>query len=462
MAIAVSEAVARYQTALRLYPDDAELHDNLAHALSDLGRLAEAAASCRELVRLRPGDPSAHLKLGSVLRSLGRAAEAAECYREALRLRPDYPEALSNLGNALYDLGHPHEAVASFRAALRLRPDDAEIHTNLAYALLLGGKLTEGWSEYEWRWKTSGLSRAVRDFAAPLWNGDAIGDRVILLHAEQGLGDTLHFCRYVPLVAARARAVLEVPAPLARLLAQLPGNAAITVQGEPLPPFDLHCPLMSLPRAFGTTLETIAAPVPYLWAPHKSVAAWRERLAGLDGLRAGLVWAGGRRPDARNAAVDSRRSFRLAMLAPLAEVSGVSFISLQKRAPAAGSANPPPGMVLHDFTPELHDLADTAALVENLDLVISVDTAVAHLAGALGKPVWLLNRFDTDWRWLLDRDDSPWYPTLRQFRQPSPGDWASVVLVAREALQRLAAGDHDQLRPRSQAASGSSRAIASA
>ena len=308
MAIAVSEAVARYQTALRLYPDDAELHDNLAHALSDLGRLAEAAASCRELVRLRPGDPSAHLKLGSVLRSLGRAAEAAECYREALRLRPDYPEALSNLGNALYDLGHPHEAVASFRAALRLRPDDAEIHTNLAYALLLGGKLTEGWSEYEWRWKTSGLSRAVRDFAAPLWNGDAIGDRVILLHAEQGLGDTLHFCRYVPLVAARRP---RSPGGPGRhwhgLLAQLPGNAAITVQGEPLPAFDLHCPLISLPRAFGTTLETIAAPIPYLWAPHKSVAR------GASGLQGST----GRAPDWSGPAVDGRTARNAAVeLAP--------------------------------------------------------------------------------------------------------------------------------------------------
>ena len=452
------EAAASFREALRLQPDYAEaranlgvllgrLHSTLAHVLFDLGRAVDAEASCREVLRLRPDDPQAHLNLSSVLRVLGRPAEAADCCREALRLRPDFPEALSNLGNACFDLNRTGEAIAHYRAALRLWPGAADIHNNLGYALLLGGQFAEGWEECEWRWKTNDMSRAARDFPAPLWNGEPAGDRVILLHAEQGVGDTLQFCRYAPLVAARARIILEAPAPLVRLLSRLPGSPAIAVRGEPLPAFDLHCPLMTLPRVFGTTLESIPADIPYLSAPPGRVAAWRERLAGLSGLRVGLVWAGGPRWDTRDAAVDARRSTRLATLAPLAGMSGVSFVSLQKGAAAAESADPPPGMALHDAAAALHDWTDTAALVEALDLVISVDTAVAHLAGALGKPVWLLNRFAPDWRWLLGRDDSPWYPTLRQFRQPAPGDWAGVMLAVREALQRLAAGDRGQLRP---------------
>jgi len=303
----------------------------------------------------------------------------------------------------------------------------------------LAGRFEEGWKEYEWRWKTKLLSGDAGRFSAPTWGGEAIGDRVILLHAEQGLGDTLQFCRYAPLIAAGARVVLEVQAPLTRLLSQLPGIAAIVARGDGLPPFDLHCPLLSLAGVVGTTLDTIPAEAPYLAADPALAADWRDRLAGLGGLRTGLVWAGGRRLDANLAAVDRRRSIALDTMSPLGEVSGVTFISLQKGDPSAQAAHPPAGMALYDFTADLHDFADTAALIDNLDLVISVDTSVVHLAGALGKPVWLLNRFDTCWRWLLDRDDSPWYPQLRQFRQPSPGDWKSVISGVGDALQCLAA-----------------------
>jgi len=290
------------------------------------------------------------------------------------------------------------------------------------------------------------MSTGARDFPAALWRGEAIGDRTILLHAEQGLGDTLQFCRYAPLMGG-ADVILEVQAPLVRLLSHLPGVTQIVARGDRLPAFDLQCPLMSLPLAFGTTLDTIPAATPYLSADPRLAATWRERLVGVQGFRIGLVWAGEQGVNyPAKAVVDRRRSIALKALAPLGEVSGVSFVSLQKGAPAAQAADPPHGMTLHDFTADLHDFADTAALVVNLDLVISVDTAVAHLAGALGKPVWLLNRFDTDWRWLLNRDDSPWYPTLRQFRQPSPGDWNSAVCAAREALQRLVVGDCDQVR----------------
>ena len=312
-------------------------------------------------------------------------------------------------------------------------------------ALLLAGRFEEGWKEYEWRLKEQHMSR---NFSAPLWSGEATGDRVILLHAEQGLGDTLQFCRYVPLIASGARTVLEVQAPLVRLLSRLRGIIEIVARGERLPSFDVHCPLMSLPRALGTTLDTIPAATPYLAAdPGRAADLAQAARRPPWPARVGLVWAGGQRLDwPQLAATDRRRSIALDSMAPLAQASGVSFISLQKGEPAAQAANPPCGMALHDFTADLYDFADTAALIDGLDLVISVDTAVAHLAGALGKPVWLLNRFDTDWRWLLDRYDSPWYPLLRQFRQPSPGDWNSVIRSAGDALQRLATGDRDQLR----------------
>jgi Flp pilus assembly protein TadD len=445
-----AEAEVNYREALRLRPEYPEAYTNLGNALHALGRPAEAEASCREALRLRPDTPEAHNNLGYALQALGRPAEAEASYRAALQLRPNYPEAHNNLGTVLNALGRPVEAEASCREALHLRPDAPEAHFTLAYALLLAGRLEAGWKEYEWRWQTTQLSGRARDFLAPLWDGAAIDDRTILLHAEQGFGDTLQFCRYVPLVASGARIVLEVQAPLVRLLSRLPGITAIVAHGDGLPPFDVHCPLLSLPGAFGTTLDTIPAATPYLSADAALAANWHQRLTGLGGLRIGLVWAGSRRLNRpEEAAFDRRRSIALDAMAPFCETSGVSFVSLQKDQLAAQAAYPPQGMTLHDFTAELYDFADTAALIANLDLVISVDTSVAHLAGALGKPVWLLNRFDTCWRWLLNRDDSPWYPTLRQFRQPAPGDWDSVICEVRDALRRLAAGDRDQLRPRS-------------
>jgi len=423
-------------------------HSSLGAIQYELGRPTEAEASLRTALRLRPDSPTALNNLGMTLCSLGRYAEAEANCREALLLQPDLHDAHNNLGTALAALGRSAEAEASYLEALRLKPDHAGAHTNRGMALLLAGQFEEGWREYEWRWKSGYMAKRVRNFPGPLWNGEAIGDRVLLLYAEQGLGDTVQFCRYVPLVSGGARVVLEVQASLVRLLSRLPGVAQIVARGEPLPPFDLHCPLLSLPRAFGTTLETIPANVPYLAADAAEVAVWRKRLASLPGFRVGLVWAGGpRTPVPKLIAIDQRRSLTLKTLAPLAEIAGVSFVSLQKSSPAAQAADPPPGMALADFSVELHDFAATAALIEALDLVISVDTSVAHLAGALGKPVWLLNRFDNCWRWMLKRADSPWYPTLRQFRQPSPGDWSSVISDVKNALQRFVAGDRSQLLP---------------
>ena len=325
-----------------------------------------------------------------------------------------------------------------------MRPDYADAHYGLGWVLLLMGRLEEGWREYEWRWKTKPIAATARQFTVPQWNGESIGDRTLLLHAEQGLSDTLQFCRYVPLIPDGAKIVLEVQPSLERFLSQLPGVAALIPQGAALPPFDLHCPLLSLPLALGTILEGIPAAVPYLKADPMLAARWGERIAHIEGLRVGIVWAGQDLEELMPS--DRSRSTGLAMMEPLGEVSGVSFISLQQGEAATQRANPPYGMVLYDFTADLQDFADTAALIDRLDLVITVDTAVAHLAGALDKPVWLLNRFDPHWRWLLDRDDSPWYPQLLQFRQSSPGDWTSVVLRVRDALQLLANGDRSQFK----------------
>ena len=441
------EALECYDHAMAIRGDIPQIWANRGRALRNLDRLDEAETSLREALRLKPDFANAHTELGRVLDCLGRFEEAEASVRAALCLEPEHAFAHCTLGYILYHLGRVAEAQASYRTALRLRPENGQWRVFLGEALLLAGQLEEGWREFECRWQTEGQVRLRPLLGVPSWNGEAIGDRVILLLAEQGHGDTLQFCRYVPEVAARAgRTVLAVHPRLVRLLSRLPGVSEILTDGDRPPSFDLWCSLMSLPRAVGTTLETIPATTPYLTADPADVAHWRERLAGLAGLRVGLCWAGGQF-NVGQIQRDRRRSISLDTLAQLGDVSGVQFISLQIGPPAAATPHPPHGMELHDFADDQRDFADAAAIVENLDLVISVDTAVAHLAGALGKPVWLLNHFDTDWRWLLDRNDSPWYPTLRQFRQPTPGDWRSVIGRARGALQRLVDGDHSQLRP---------------
>jgi hypothetical protein len=298
------------------------------------------------------------------------------------------------------------------------------------------GDFERGWRGFEWRWK-SRLGPEGRDLPGLPWLGDSsTSSKTILVHAEQGLGDSIQFCRYVPMLAAIATVVLDVPRPLLRLLAGLEGVTRIVTDDDPPPRFDAWIPMMSLPLAFRTTLETVPAAIPYLHADPERTAGWRRRLAALPGWKVGLVWAGSpfsQQPRAQ--AMDRRRSVTLRHYAPLASVPGLCLISLQKGDTAAQARTPPDGMVLHDWTKELDDYADTAALVEALDLIISVDTSVVHLAGALGKPVWVLNRYDQCWRWLRGRTDTPWYPTARLFRQQSPGDWSGVIREVVEALR---------------------------
>jgi len=283
----LDQAASHYLMALAEQPDDADTLHLLGVLRHQQGRSEAAVELIAKAVAIRPNYPEAHNDLGNALCALGRTAKGAASYREALRLRPDFADAHNNLGNALWVLGRAAEAAASFGHSLRLRPDAAEAHTNLSYAHLLAGRFEEGWTEYEWRWKTRRMSAGARNFPAPLWRGETIGDRVILLHAEQGLGDTLQFCRYVPLIAPGARIEREVQAPLVRLLSRLPGITQIVARGDSLPSFDMHCPLLSLPRAFGTTLDTIPGTTPYLAADPARAAAWRERLACLDVLRGG-------------------------------------------------------------------------------------------------------------------------------------------------------------------------------
>jgi hypothetical protein len=285
--------------------------------------------------------------------------------------------------------------------------------------------MAAGWEEYEWRWRTPRMSAARRDFIQPQWQGEAGEGRRLLIHAEQGFGDTLQFCRYAPMAAARGwRVLLEVQAPLVRLLQCLPG-VEVVGQGETLPAFDAHIALLSLPRIFATRIDTIPAASPYLRANVAGEEAWRARLADIPGKRVGLAWAG-----SPLLLADRQRSVPPRALAPLFAVEGWYFVSLQKTGPAAPAEFP-----LHDFMADAEDFADTAALIANLDLVIAVDSAVAHLAAAMGKPVWLLNRFAPCWRWFGRREDSPWYPTLRIHQQPVPDDWDSVVAEVTLALR---------------------------
>lgn len=416
------EAEQHYRRALHFKPDYVDACNNLGLLLISLERHNEAELLFRQMLLMQPDNVSAHNSLGVIAHELGRHEEAQAHYQNALHLNGGYAKAHNNLGNALMDLAQFSKAEIHFREAIRLDPhNQVEAHAGLGMVLLRRGEFSEGWTEYEWRLKIK------RDFQflhteKPLWRGEPIEGKHLLLYAEQGLGDTIQFCRYASLVAERARVTLKVPQSLVKLLSRLKGIDAIVTE-EQKDAFDMHCPLMSLPFVCGTTIDTIPSTVPYLNAPAERVSYWKEKLASIPGRKIGLAWSGN--PKLKT---DIRRSIAADKFDKWTELSGVTFISLQKGSTAK------PSSIAYDWTEELSDMAETAALIENLDLVISVDTAVAHLAGALGKPVWLLNRYDSDWRWLEGRDDSLWYPTLRQFRQTAPNDWDGVLSSVAECL----------------------------
>ena len=425
-----AQALADYDRALALRPEAAPIHNNRGNALRELGRCAEALASFDRALALKPDYAEAINNRGNALLEMNRIEEALADYERALAQKPGFADALINRGNALRYLGRADEAAASFEAALAGDPQMAEAHWNKALLDLSRGELQRGFAGYEWRWRRA-QGEAPREFDVPQWRGEEPHGKTILLHAEQGFGDTVQMVRYVPSVAARgATVILEAPDALLPLLARLDGVTQLMGRGDALPRFDLHCPLMSLPLAFGTTLATIPALVPYLRAPTERVAAWRTRLP--VGRRVGLVWSG--KPSHKN---DRNRSILFAQLKPILAQPGVSFVSLQREVRAADVAGLAQWPNLVRIEEALADFADTAAVIEQLDLVIAVDTAVAHLAGALGKPVFVLISYIQDWRWLAGRADSPWYPTARIFRQPAPGDWDSAIAAAARALAAL-------------------------
>jgi len=428
------EALASYDRVLAVRPDDAEALSNRGVTLHELKRFGEALASCDRALALRPDYAEAHSNRGNALNALKRFGEALASYERALTLRPDYAEALANRGITLHALKRFDEELASYQRALTLRPDYAKAHFNEGWCRMLTGDLVGGWEKHEWRWK-SGQSNKKRDFAQPLWVGsNEIEGKTILLHAEQGLGDTIQFCRYVPRVVERAaRVILEVQRPLHELMSTLPGEAQIVSRGEPPPDFDLHCPLLSLPLAFGTRLETIPAETPYLRASPLAAMNWNDRLGPKNRPRIGLSWSGS--PTHKN---DHNRSIGLSALSPLLGFDA-TYVSLHRDIRPGDAAVLQGRNDFVHFGDELKDFSDTAALISNLDLVISVDTSVAHLAGALAKPVWVLLPFIPDWRWLLDREDSPCYSTARLFRQDDSRAWDGVIARVRAAL-------HDYVR----------------
>jgi Flp pilus assembly protein TadD len=419
------DAADAYYRALALDGAKAQTWLDLAEVLAGLGRHAEAEAAARHVIDLQPENPTAHLQLAAALNSQNRFEESLRYLRRVRRLFPDEPGLCSLAGVALLGLGKLAPARRALRQALRLSPGFAPAHYNLGLALLLGGNLRQGWPEYEWRGATSLFELRRGTIGRPVWDGGPLRGKRLLVHAEQGAGDAIQFARYVPLLAQRgARVILECLPSLRRLFEPLPVEQLLTVD-EPLPEFDLHVPLLGLPRRFATALRSIPASGPFLRAPADSRAAWQRRIGAYSGLKVGLAWQG-----RRGNPYDSRRSMPVEALLPLVRVPGVKLFSLQKDWPG-----PPSGLV--DLDPWLTDFADTAAAIECLDLVISVDTAVAHLAGALGKPVWVLLPRVPDWRWLMDRPDSPWYPSARLIRQRQAGDWRGVVNDAREALLAL-------------------------
>jgi tetratricopeptide (TPR) repeat protein len=438
----LDEAVQAYREAIRLEPGMGVGYSNLGLALQKLRRFEEAEGVLRKAVELDPGSGAGWQNFCNVLGDVGKTSEAVVAGRRAVELLPGSTGAWSDLGVACVEDGKLAGAKEAFERAVNNDPGWGEAHHNLAQVLLRLGEFEKGWAEYEWRWRCKDFPSAIRNFSQPLWRGEDLMGKTILLYAEQGFGDAMMFARYVPLVMERGakRVVVECQREIVSLVRSV-GDVEVVGYGEALPAFEVQCPFLSLPGVFGTRVERVPARVPYLRAEEEKVEVWKKRLGTTlntqhstlntqkGGMKVGIVWAG--RPTHKN---DHNRSMKLAQLGRLG-MEGVVFYSLQV-GPAAGEARETPaGMALVDLSGELTDYSETAAVLENLDLVIAVDTSIVHAAGAMGKEVWVMLPFAGDWRWLGTREDSPWYPTMRLFRQEKWGDWEGVVERVREELQ---------------------------
>jgi Flp pilus assembly protein TadD len=432
------EALAEFRQVLAALPDHAQAHIGSGIAQATLGSPQGAVADFDRALSIVPAHPVAHYNRGIALFNLGRHADAVAAHDHALAATPAHAGAWLNRGQALAALNRHQEAVDSYGKATALRKDHADAHFNEALALLTLGEYRRGFEQYEWRWRRTGMP-AQRSRGRPLWLGEYPATRkTVLLHAEQGLGDTIQFARYVPLLAETgAKVVLEVQPELMTLMARLDGAAAIIARGDAPPPFDVHCPLGSLPLAFKTEPDTVPAQVPYLTADDGHLATWLARIGGLERPRIAIAWSGN--PSHFN---DRNRSIAFNRLAPLWSIPA-RFVSIQHDVRGADAAMLAGETRVTHVGGELGNFADTAAVIALADLVIAVDTAVAHLAGAMGRPVWVLLPFAPDWRWTLEGETTPWYPTARLFRQTSPGDWDGVIeRVGAELRRFMSSSDH--------------------
>jgi tetratricopeptide (TPR) repeat protein len=429
-----AEALDSYNQALLFRPDYADAHCNHGNALLGLSRLQEALDGYERAIQLKPDFVVALNNHGNVLCDLSRPTEALASYERLIQCQPDYAVAFSNYGNALRDLNRLDDALAAFERALQLQPDFASAHSNESICRLLMGDFALGWKKYEARLQLGDFEKKNRSFLQLRWNGkEPLEGKTILLHAEQGLGDTIQFCRYAKLVAARgATVLLEVPPTLKSLLANTNGMSRIYGSDEALPAFDYHCPLLSLPLAFSTTLDSIPADVPYIAAKPELVEQLAHEIAYCKGIKIGLCWKGSPKYSA-----DKQRSLGIAPFDQLFSLQGTNFFTLMPNSRDEFIQAVGTGIDLgRELDGATAPFEETAALIANLDLVITCDTSIGHLAGAMGKPVWILLPFRPDWRWLLDRSDSPWYPSVRLFRQPRIGDWESVMAMVAEELKR--------------------------
>jgi tetratricopeptide (TPR) repeat protein len=430
------DAIACYDAVLARNPAHGDALLNRGTARARLGRHADALADFDAVLTRVPHHVEALYNRGTALLELERPDAALAAFDAAVAAAPKHIGAWTNRGRALQALNRHAEAVASFEKAIAVDKNVADTHSNMALSLLTLGQLSRGFAEYEWRWKRTGMSDARRNYRGRPWLGEfPIGQRTILLAAEQGLGDSIQFVRYVPLLArSGAKVVLEVQPELKALLAGVAGVASYHARGETLPAYDVYCPLGSLPLAFKTEPATIPADIPYLRADETHLAKWRPIIEALPGKRVALAWAGhAKHPNDRN------RSIALAQLEPLFALDGISFVSVQRDLRGDDAAILARQKSVTHIGDKLNDMADTAAVLALADLTIAVDTSVIHLAGAMGREAWVMLPFSPDWRWTLTGDHSPWYPRMRLFRQAKPGDWSSVIVSLRDAL-RVAPG----------------------
>ncbi len=427
----LEEAIKHFNIAIELKPDYTDAHYNLGSSLHISERLDDAIAAYEKAIILKPDYAKAHYNLGNALKEQNKFEEALESYKRSIVIKPDYVRAYNNMGTILQDQCKIDEAAECYSRAIKLKPDYADAYLNKALTSLLNGNFTNGWQEYEWRYRTKNY--VPRSFNQPMWDGKPLNDKTILIHTEQGFGDTIQFIRYLPMVQAQGgRVIFECHQNLICLLKRCAGFDKIIERkpsGKLSEDFDFNAPLLSLPGLFGTTLDSIPSDIPYITADTGLIDQWRIRLDDDNKFKIGIVWAGN-----PNHKKDHSRSCSLSDFASLAKIPELSFYSLQKEQASLEACKWPGGRKITKLDNDISNFADTAAIIANLDLVISVDTVVAHLAGAIGKPVWTLLPFVPDWRWLLNRTDSPWYPSMRLFRQTRPNDWTGVFKLVKQAL----------------------------